>query len=185
MSEDRMCACGCGEPSSPAETNIYRKGVLIYRKGDLRQYVTGHRARAFLDPVRQLMRHVQVVPSGCWIWTGARLPTGYGWARVGGRSRAAHLQMWRAVRGPVPHGLELDHLCRETLCCNPDHLEPVTHAENVHRSFSPSAVNLVKTHCLRGHEFTEENIYRPPKRPHTRQCRACISIRVAARAAAA
>lgn len=76
---------------------------------------------------------------GCWLWPGASTGSEthpYGMVREGSRSdgtrrtRATHIVLWEYFEGPVPEGLELDHLCRVTLCCNPGHLEPVTHQEN-------------------------------------------------------
>lgn len=75
--------------------------------------------------------------------------------------------------------LELDHLCRNRRCCRPDHLEPVTHKENVLRGMAPSAINARKTHCKRGHEFTAENIY--PSPDGVRRCRECRRLRHAER----
>lgn len=71
----------------------------------------------------------------CHVWTGTKTTGGYGQTRVRGglRRRYAHIAAWEAVNGPVPDGLELDHLCRVTSCCNPEHLEAVTHAENIRR----------------------------------------------------
>lgn len=71
--------------------------------------------------------------NGCLLWTGATYH-GYGRLRVDGRTVAAHVLAWELVFGPVPAGRELDHLCRNRACCNPWHLEPVTHAVNVARS---------------------------------------------------
>lgn len=77
-------------------------------------------------------------PSGCWLWTGSCLPTGYGQVgcRVGGKTyvSSAHRVAYRFVVGPIPAGLQLDHLCRVRRCVNPAHLEPVTPRENVRRS---------------------------------------------------
>lgn len=84
--------------------------------------------------------------------------------------------------GPIPDGLELDHLCRVRSCCRPSHLEAVTHRENTLRSpITPAARNAKKTHCDYGHEFTVENTYR--MRAGGRSCRACIARRKAAKIA--
>lgn len=112
-------------------------------------------ARSTIDPA-----------TGCKIWHGARLKN-YGVIRVNGKSRRVHRVAWEAVNGPVPDGLELDHTCHTKAdcdrgnecphrpCWNTDHLEPVTHAENVLRGDSPSAKHARQTHCKRGHEFIE------------------------------
>lgn len=78
----------------------------------------------------------RVSDSGCWIWQGSVSNTGYG--RIG--SRYAHRVSYERSNGPIPDGLTIDHLCRTTLCVNPDHLEPVTHRENVLRGMSPGAI---------------------------------------------
>ena len=116
----------------------------------------------------------------CWIWT-AGLVNGYGQFIImrgdRGRPIGAHRQAWLLTRGEIPDDLDLDHLCRVHACCNPDHLEPVTNEENNRRGISPSAINGRKTYCDYDHEFTPENTYRPPRRPHTRQCRKCARRR--------
>lgn len=91
----------------------------------------------------------------CWLWT-AVIVGGYGkfWLD---RHVGAHRFCYELLVGPVPDGLVLDHLCRVRHCVNPDHLEPVTHRENVSRGVGPTAINSQKTHCKRGHPFTKEN----------------------------
>lgn len=69
----------------------------------------------------------------CWIWIASRDEDGYGTFKLNGRSRHAHVVSWEAANGQVPNGFELDHLCHNRPCVRPDHLEPVTHAENVRR----------------------------------------------------
>ena len=115
--------------------------------------------------------------TGCWLWFACTNDWGYGMFRVDGKARCAHVLAWRFYCGEVPAGYEVDHKCRVRLCVNPDHLEPVTHAENVRRGASPwGGVLAFKTHCLRGHEYTPENTLRSR---HTyngsimRQCRTC------------
>lgn len=105
--------------------------------------------------------------TGCWIWNASQLPGGYGCFHNPGGSRVAHRAAYEALVGPVPNGFELDHLCRERLCVNPEHLEPVTHAENMARGVQANA-----THCQRGHEFTDDNIYWQG-RGRWRACRSC------------
>lgn len=120
--------------------------------------------------IRRRWARVVVLESGCWEWTGSRSAHGYGFVSGG----YAHRWTYEAVNGPVPAGLELDHLCRFPSCVNPDHLEPVTHAENLRRSpLSFANVLGSRTHCKRGHEFNEANTLRVPL---GRRCRRCASV---------
>lgn len=109
----------------------------------------------------------------CWLWT-ASLSKGYGQFWTGERLQMAHLWAWEHLVGPIPAGLDLDHLCRVRRCVNPDHLDPVTRAENLARGATIPARNARKTHCLMGHEFTEANTYR---HRGARYCRACLERR--------
>lgn len=106
----------------------------------------------------------------CWEWMAAKVPMGYGQLRIPGGHLYAHRVAYEELVGPIPDGLSLDHLCRNTSCVNPAHLEPVTHRENCLRGVGFSAKNALKTHCKRGHEFSEENTRAYRGR---RLCRAC------------
>jgi hypothetical protein len=115
-----------------------------------------------------------VVHSGCWEWRGSMYGDGYGrFSLEPGRYIGAH-RASLAVHGVALDGdLVVDHLCRNTLCVNPAHLELVTVTENILRGVSPWAAKARQTHCKWGHEFTPENTYIPPGRPSTRVCRPC------------
>ena len=106
----------------------------------------------------------------CWEWTGYVNPDGYGRVGIRGRYLLAHRVIWEALVGPIPDGLEIDHLCRNLPCVNPDHLEVVTHAENLRRGIS-GLLNRNKTHCSVGHPYFGENLYKSPD--GARRCRTC------------
>ena len=110
----------------------------------------------------------------CIVWQGA-LIEGYGriYKDKNHRFTRVHRVMYEAIKGKIPKGLVLDHLCRNRACVNVDHLEAVTDRVNLSRGFGASALNARKTHCKRGHEFTPENTN--PWRGH-RSCRLCHKI---------
>lgn len=111
--------------------------------------------------------------TGCHNWTGPLDAYGYGRASFQAKGHKAHRLAYEAARGPIPEGLEMDHLCRNRRCINPDHLEPVTRSENLRRGNGPAAQNARKTHCKHGHEFTAENTRQVAK---GRRCATCARI---------
>lgn len=118
---------------------------------------------------------VAIQDCGCWFWTNAPDDKGYGRAYDGTKLVVAHRFVYQEFKGTIPDGLELDHLCRTPSCVNPDHLEPVTHKENMRRGKQAQ-----QTHCVNGHEYNEENTlirYRADKVTTYRQCRPCVNAR--------
>ncbi len=102
----------------------------------------------------------------CWNWTGKSDKKEYGRITHRGLQTNAHRVSWILLRGEIPEGLTLDHLCQNKRCVNPDHLEPVTRGENARRYM------LGRTHCKNGHEFNPINT-RIAKKDGRRQCRIC------------
>jgi hypothetical protein len=117
---------------------------------------------------------------GCWLWTGATAK-GYGKFFVGrtpeGRDRLspAPRVAYELAVGPIPEGMQIDHLCRTPLCVRPDHLEPVTPRLNSLRGRSLSAERARRTHCPAGHRLTPDNTFLSKRRQ--RSCRECRRLR--------
>jgi hypothetical protein len=141
--------------------------------------------RRMRDTAERFWSHVDT-SGDCWLWTGSL--NGFGYARfsvtIAPRRRinyGAHVWAWEQEHGPVPAGLELDHLCRNRRCVNPAHLEAVSHQENVLRGVTLAASNLLKTHCPQGHPYSPENTYVLHHGNGTqRQCKTCSNARATA-----
>ena len=106
----------------------------------------------------------------CWLWEAAKDRQGYGFFWYNGRQVGAHRWAYEQEYGPIPDGLQIDHLCRMPSCVRPTHMEPVTLAENLRRGLHRNQ-NTDKTHCIRGHLLRGANLYvNPIGRRHCRTC---------------
>lgn len=132
------------------------------------------------EQLQRFEKYAQVEPNtGCWLWTGAQTSSGYGEMVVGSkrgpgpRMAYAHRLSYEHWKGEIPPRFDIDHLCRQRCCCNPSHLEAVTHRENNMRGdrYAQGAPNRSKTHCRHGHPFDERNTSVRPT--GARRCRAC------------
>jgi hypothetical protein len=131
--------------------------------------------RPVTNPIPRFLAKVRIDENGCWEWTAARYPNGYCVFRVGqGETGYAHRWLYLFFVGEIPEGYVVDHLCRNTGCVNPDHLEPVPQRMNHLRGRNPELTRAryrTQTHCKRGHPFDEENTYHHPN--GRRVCKTC------------
>jgi len=111
--------------------------------------------------------------NGCWEWTKGVTSGGYGTIQINKKTRTVHSIMLELTGRIIPKGKCTDHLCRNTRCINPRHLEIVTFRENTKRGISPVAVNMKKKFCKNGHPFNKENTVLQRKNLKWRDCRIC------------
>lgn len=104
----------------------------------------------------------------CWLWTASKNAGGYGQFATKHRPMLAHRLAWQLANGFIPDGKQLDHLCRNRACVNPDHLEPVDNRTNTLRGVGPTAINSTKTVCRRGHSLADAYVSKG-----MRYCRTC------------
>lgn len=134
----------------------------------------------------RMARMTAVMPDGCWYWIGYLDPCGYGRVAYGSRRSAlSHRVAFELAKGPIPEGHEIDHLCFNRSCVNPDHLAVVRHIENCRRSARAGRYAAqgeaarrrrhTKTHCPHGHPYDETNTYITPG--GSRYCRTCRRVR--------
>lgn len=145
-----LCMCGCSLPAPIAKRTTTGRSV----KGFPQKYLKGHQPRVgrYLkgpDYIEEDRGH----KTPCWIWQRGRYTTGYGFAsygQTGTKKLLAHRFYFEKFRGPIPEGMSLDHLCRVPPCVNPQHLEPVTHAENCRRGEQSilTATQVTEIRCL-------------------------------------
>jgi hypothetical protein len=134
-----LCQCGCGQRTTPADATRQNRQQI---KGQPQRFVRGHRSDRWAGPDYRIEDHGYETP--CWMWQRRLDSNGYG--RLG--HRWAHVAMYQAAKGPIPAGLELDHLCRNPPCVNPDHLEAISHTENIRRGkatrLTPDDVRMIR-----------------------------------------
>lgn len=129
--------------------------------------LANHRLEAI---ARLRSRYVVDSVTGCWVWTNGLKKAGYAGLLFRGAFYYGHRFSYLIHVGPIPEGLHIDHLCRNRACVRPDHLEAVTCRENILRGEGLAAANAGKTHCKRGHAFTEDNTKLTAR---GRTCRTC------------
>lgn len=134
--------------------------------------------------------------TGCWLWIGGTISTGYGSFSINSIAVAAHRISYELHKGAIPVGLQIDHLCKVKMCVNPDHLEAVSRKENMRRAiiqYAPDAgfrsvpgslfdpaYESKKTHCPKGHPYAGDNLWigKRKNRPGVnRQCLTCAKER--------
>lgn len=144
------------------------------------------RNRVCCNPAHLLLRHKGRIPNtiedvllklvlqeyGCLEWPGYLDEDGYGKVKINGRDWRVHRLIWEYYNGAIPAELQIDHICKNRKCSKLEHLQLLTVTENVLRSECPGAKNAKKTHCLRGHPLSGENLYISPGRKG-RHCRIC------------
>lgn len=161
-----LCSCGCGEPTPLAKRT---SATTLAIKGQPLRFVPGHQRRKHPTEYEPEDRGF---PAGkCWIWKRAVDTHGYGVVVRAGHSIRAHRLVYERHVGPIPDGLDLDHLCRVRDCVNPTHLEPVSRSENIARGEGAAGIVARTGKCLRGHPFSGDNLYVSPS--GSRHCRAC------------
>ncbi len=142
------------------------------------------------DPVERFLEKFDIgeIPEGfdspCFVWVGTygrygyKPTASYGHFWDGEGHPSVHRYAYKTFVGPIPDNLDLDHLCRNRRCCNPDHLEPVSRSENLKRGNNPIILKKLakeraeRTHCRKGHRWTPENIY-IDKKNNSRRCKTC------------
>lgn len=131
-----LCMCGCGERTATAPLTDRPRGRV---KGKPMRFVHGHNARIRAKSIDYI-----VDDNGCWVWQRFLNDRGYGqmWDSAARKNRNAYAVYYERKFGPAPDGLELDHLCRNRACVNPDHLEAVLRSENLRRGMATKLTRI-------------------------------------------
>jgi len=127
------------------------------------------RAKSFIQAFESRVERVPFM--SCWMWIGNADKRGYGKIYFNGKGATAHRAIYIHLHGEQPAGNEIDHLCRNPWCVNPDHLESVTKYENIMRGFGFAAINASKKSCKYGHPYSGDNLFVASR--GGRGCRMC------------
>lgn len=112
------------------------------------------------EQIQRFTKFIQLdIISGCWNWVGAKDKDGYGIFSIEGKGKRAHRVSYEHWNGTLSNSLTIDHLCRNTSCVNPEHLQQVTIRINLLRGNTFQAKNAAKTHCPQGHPYAGDNLY--------------------------
>lgn len=162
--------CAIGGCDDPVKARGYcnRHYLRDYRNGG----PTAGAAFRWTDDDQRLWEQIDAT-GPCWEWTGSRT-NGYGYTTHCGTRGRVHRIVWTLLVGPIPAGMQLDHLCRNRACCNPDHLEPVTQQENIRRGANGGH----KPTCPNGHGY---DIFIERRGGVERRCSACEKAKRTAR----
>lgn len=167
-----MCSVNDCDGSAQAKGFCQAHYMRLWTTGDVQADVPVRR-RIIGDDDARFASYCK--PDGeCIVWTGGKTK-GYGKFTANGRKVLAHRWAYERAFGPLPGGLDLDHLCRNPACVNVEHLEAVSHRENVIRGIGPSAAAARRTGCPQGHPYDEENTYVTPG--GVRHCRECNRVK--------
>lgn len=150
-----LCQCGCGARTNVSKYNDKRDGSI---KGVPVRFLRGHARRT--SPLLYVEEDRGYITK-CWIWQRSKNEGGYGqsWDAEEGKACSAHRLMYKRLKGPIPEGLTLDHLCEVSSCVNPNHLEPVTRRVNSQRAIrsklTEERVLRMRWLCKRGVRYSE------------------------------
>lgn len=166
-----LCKCACGTERAVHFYSLQRDSQSC---GCLKIEI---RRKSSAQPthIRERLEAGSVsVSNGCIEWMLTRDRDGYGMIKVGGKMRGAHRVAYEIHKREIPEGLQLDHLCRNRACINPEHLEPVTNRENQMRGRAPGVLVHLSGRCAAGHEMTGSNVY--VDHGGKRYCRECRRV---------
>ena len=130
----------------------------------------------YREPIQRFFTHIDMDFGECYLWISNKDKDGYGIFSYNGSNVLAHRYSYEAFVSYIPEGLVIDHVCRNTSCVNPSHLEPVTQRENVLRGYNPASINSKKLYCINGHSLSGKNLY-INRKANKRYCRECGRIK--------